>query len=108
MLIRKILNQKISFYISFKVGMIIKGIHGLFEIIKSILNITIKEWRKRMEIYLDYKYTGKTQKDLEAIEEAIDKDIDLFIDEDGKVLTSDGKFIANAKDKEYSGSGGCC
>ena len=61
-----------------------------------------------MEIYLDYKYTGKTQEDSEAIEEALDKDIELYIDEDGKVLTSDGKFIANAKDLDYSGSGGCC
>lgn len=61
-----------------------------------------------MDIYLDYKYTGKTKEDSQAIKEAQDSDVELFIDKDGRVLTSDGKFIANAADIDYSKRGSCC
>ena len=54
-----------------------------------------------------YKYKGVTEADNEAILKAIKKEIELTIDEVGRVFNEGGQYIADAEETEEGDGIGC-
>ena len=54
-----------------------------------------------------YKYKGVTEADNEAILKAIEKEIELTIDEVGRVFNEGGQYIADAEETEEGDGIGC-
>ena len=60
--------------------------------------------RKKLNIY---NYLGVTENDNKAILEAIDNEIELEIDEVGRVWNEGGQYIADAEETEKGNGIGC-
>jgi hypothetical protein len=60
--------------------------------------------RKKLNIY---NYLGVTQNDNKAILEAIENEIELEIDELGRVYNEGGIYIADAEETEKGNGIGC-
>lgn len=54
-----------------------------------------------------YSYTGITEQDNKAIMKHIEQEIDLFIDEYGRVFNEGGQYVADAKEEESGAGIGC-
>ena len=60
--------------------------------------------RKKLNIY---NYLGVTENDNKAILEAIENEIELEIDEVGRVYNEGGQYIADAEETEKGDGIGC-
>lgn len=60
--------------------------------------------RKKLNIY---NYLGVTENDNKAILEAIENEIELEIDEVGRVWNEGGQYIADAEETEEGNGIGC-
>ena len=54
-----------------------------------------------MTKYDEWTMTGKTNEDWAAIQKCLVNDIELFVDDYGRVLDSNGNYIADCKEEEY-------
>jgi hypothetical protein len=54
-----------------------------------------------------YNYTGVTETDNKAIMEAVENEIELTIDEFGRVYDESGQYIADAEEVEAGFGIGC-
>ena len=54
-----------------------------------------------------YNYTGVTEADNKAIMEAVENEIELTIDEFGRVYNEGGEYIADAEEVEAGDGIGC-
>jgi len=57
--------------------------------------------------FTSYNYLGVTENDNKAILEAIDNEIELEIDEVGRVWNEGGQYIADAEETEKGNGIGC-